>query len=169
MNRVDIGENRWAVPIRFHCKTYLADPLHNAAPKRRNCMVASHGKPHLSIGLLDDDLSVLKATTRLLRSAGWEVEPFSDPAVFLRYVQRHCPPVVVIDIRMPVISGLEVQKRLHDVSPTTRVIVLTGSNNPSIHSQVMSVGASAFLLKPADDQEFLAEIESAAAIVTGDS
>jgi FixJ family two-component response regulator len=131
-------------------------------------MVASHGKPRLSVCLLDDDLSVLKATTRLLRSAGWEVEPFSDPVVFLRYVQTYCPPVVVIDIRMPMVSGLEVQKRLHNVSPTTRVIVLTGSNDPSIRSQVMAVGASAFLLKPADDVEFLAEIESAAAIAIGD-
>jgi len=131
-------------------------------------MVASHDKPSLRICLLDDDLSVLKATTRLLRSAGWEVEPFSDPVVFLRHVQTHWPPVVVIDIRMPVISGFEVQKRLHDLSPTTRVIVLTGSNDPSIRSQVMAVGASAFLLKPADDLEFLAEIESAAARVARD-
>jgi two-component system response regulator HydG len=84
----------------------------------------------------------------------------------LRHVQAHHPRVVVIDIRMPVINGIEVQSSLRNVSPMTRVIILTGSQDPSIRSQAMAAGATAFILKPADDTEFLAEIESAAGRVT---
>ena len=59
--------------------------------------------------LLDDDPSVLKATGRLLSSAGWEVETFADPYSFLEHAQRQLPSVVVIDIWMPLMDGIEVQ------------------------------------------------------------
>ena len=85
--------------------------------------------------LLDDDASILKATRRLLDSAGWNnVEIFTDPISFLEDAAMHRPELAVIDILMPVMNGLEVQTRLRRVSPSTRVIVLTGqgrSVNPS--------------------------------------
>lgn len=111
--------------------------------------------------LLDDDQSVLKATTRLLSSAGWKVEPFLDPTTFLRYAREHKPEVVVIDIWMPEMNGLEVQSRLRTLSPSTQVIVLTGKDDPMVRSRAMHVGAFAFLTKPVSDNELLDSIESA--------
>lgn len=112
--------------------------------------------------LLDDDPSVLKATGRLLLSAGWDVETFSDPFSFLGYAQSAPPKVAIIDILMPIMNGLEVQKRLRDLSPSTRVIVLTSKDDASVRNQAIEAGASAFFLKPVDDCEFLAGVESAA-------
>jgi two-component system response regulator HydG len=112
--------------------------------------------------LLDDDPSVLKATGRLLSSAGWEVEAFSDPISFLSYAQSESPMVVVLDILMPIMNGLEVQQRLRDLSPSTQVIVMTSKDDPSVRNRALEAGASAFFVKPIDDRAFLAGIETAA-------
>ena len=116
----------------------------------------------IKVSLLDDDPSVLRATSRLLASAGWEVETFSDPVEFLRHAKSHPPHVVVIDILMPVMGGLEVQARLRQMSPSTRVIVMTSKDDPHVRDQAMEAGASAFFLKPVQDEEFLDGVESAA-------
>ena len=115
----------------------------------------------VAICLLDDDPSILKATSRLLSSSGWKVELFTDPIAFLSYAQRHRPRVAVIDIWMPVMNGLQVQTRLRHLSPGTRVIVLTGKDDQVIRSKVISAGASGFFLKPVRNEEFLAGIQSA--------
>lgn len=113
-----------------------------------------------SICLLDDDTSVLKAISRLLSSEGWQVEAFSDPMNFLHYAQAHHPPLVVLDILMPEMTGLEVQTQLRTVSPSTQVVVLTSNDDPAVRNQAMDGGASAFFLKPVDDCEFLAGLRS---------
>ena len=114
-----------------------------------------------AVFLLDDDPSVLKATGRLLSSAGWEVETFTDPYSFLEHAQRHLPPVVVIDIWMPLMNGFEVQARLRSVSPSTQVIVLTSKDDPSVRTRAMAAGAFAFFLKEANDDALLASVASA--------
>ena len=111
--------------------------------------------------LLDDDPSVVKATSRLLSSAGWKVESFTDPFEFLRHAETCQPKVVVLDILMPAMNGLEVQKRLRNVSPSSRVVVLTSKDDASVRTEALNYGAVAFFIKPVDDDEFLAGIESA--------
>src|SRR5947199_7580855 len=96
------------------------------SPGLRQGLVA---KSASTLWLLDDDPSVLKATGRLLASAGWEVERFIDPDAFLRHAEIHHPRVVVIDMWMPRMDGLEVQRRLSEISPSTRVIVLTANDD----------------------------------------
>ena len=115
------------------------------------------------ICLLDDDPSVLKAVSRLLSSAGWHVEQFSDPEKFLEYAKIHRSPVAVIDIWMPLMSGLEVQSRLRELSPSTRVIIFTGKEDPLVRSTALNAGASAFFVKPFDDEELLTAIRLALA------
>lgn len=111
--------------------------------------------PDASICLLDDDPSVLKGLSRLLASAGWHAEQFSNPAKFLFYAKTHGIAVAVIDIWMPLMNGLKVQSRLHELSPSTRVITFTGKDNPLIRSTALREGATAFFTKPFDDEEFL--------------
>ncbi len=118
------------------------------------------------ICLLDDDPSVLKAVSRLLSSAGWHVEQFSDPEKFLEYAKIHRSPVAVIDIWMPLMSGLEVQSRLRELSPSTRVIIFTGKEDPLVRSTALNAGASAFFVKPFDDEELLTAIRLALACAT---
>jgi FixJ family two-component response regulator len=126
-------------------------------------VIATPGKQAVTVCLVDDDLSVLRATRRLLSFGGWKVESFSDPTAFLRYARTHRPEVVVLDIWMPVMDGLEVQRQLRTSCPSTRVIVLTSNDDPAVRSKAMDAGASAFILKTAGNDDFLAAIESAAA------
>jgi FixJ family two-component response regulator len=115
------------------------------------------------ICLLDDDSSVLKAVARLLSSAGWQAQQFSDPEKFLEYAKIHRAPVAVIDVWMPLMNGLEVQSRLREISPSTRVIIFTGKEDPLVRCTALNAGASAFLTKPFDDEELLTAIRLALA------
>ena len=103
--------------------------------------------------------------TRLLSSAGWNVKQFSDPEQFLEYARTHRPPVAVIDVWMPIMSGLEVQSRLSQISPSTRVIIFTGKEDPLVRSTALNGGASAFFNKPFDDEEFLTAVRMGLAAV----
>ncbi len=115
-----------------------------------------------AVYLLDDDASILKATRRLLDSAGWDnVEIFTDPIVFLEHAGMHRPELAVIDIFVPDMNGLEVQTRLRRVSPSTRVIVLTGQDDPSIRRIAINAGASAFFIKGVESGDFLAGVKAA--------
>jgi FixJ family two-component response regulator len=116
----------------------------------------------LAVYLLDDDSSVVKATRRLLDSAGWNVEAFTDPIAFLEHAAMHSPTVAVIDILMPAMNGLEVQTRLRRVAPSTRVIVLTSKDDPVVRTRAMNAGAYAFFIKGVENKEFLARIKAAA-------
>jgi FixJ family two-component response regulator len=118
------------------------------------------------ICLLDDDPSVLKAVGRLLSSAGWQAQQFSDPEKFLEYAKIHRAPVALIDVWMPIMSGLEVQSRLREISPSTRVIVFTGKDDPLVRCTALNAGASAFLTKPFDDEELLTAVRLALAPAT---
>lgn len=113
------------------------------------------------ICLLDDDPAVLKGTNRLLCSAGWQVKPFTDPAEFLTYAKTHRPPLVIADIWMPLMNGLEVQSRLREISPSTRVIIFTGKEDREVRSTALNAGAFAFFIKPVDDEEFVTAIRLA--------
>ena len=115
-----------------------------------------------TVYLLDDDASVLKATRRLLDSVGWNVEAFTDPTTFLGRAAMHSPSVAVIDILMPDMNGLDVQKHLRRVAPSTRIIVLTSKDDPAVRTTAMNAGAYAFFVKGVNNREFLARIEAAA-------
>jgi FixJ family two-component response regulator len=118
------------------------------------------------ICLLDDDTSVLKGLGRLFSSAGLRAETFSDPGKFLDYAGIHRPGVALIDVFMPQMSGLEVQSRLRQISPSTRVIIITAKDDPLIRSTALNAGASAFLIKPFDDEEPLTSVRLALASAT---
>ena len=95
---------------------------------------------------------------RLLVSAGITMKAFTDPEEFLAYAKVHRNPVAVIDVWMPQMNGLEVQSRLRGISPSTRVIICTGKEDSLVRATAMQAGASAFFLKPYDEEEFLAAV-----------
>jgi len=124
-------------------------------------MVNLNGKTQ-EVYVVDDDVSVLRSTRRLLDSAGWNVEVFTDPSAFLERAAVRRPKVAVIDILMPRMSGLEVQTRLRQVSPSTRVIILTSNDDPSVRATAMNAGACAFFVKGLGNKKFLAGVKAAA-------
>jgi FixJ family two-component response regulator len=110
-----------------------------------------------SICLLDDDLSMLKALDRLLKSDGFNVERFHEPAAFLSAVGKTPCRVAILDVWMPDMNGLEVQAVLRKDSPETRIIFISGRDDPSVRQTALEGGAFGFLSKPFDD-EFLLQL-----------
>jgi FixJ family two-component response regulator len=113
--------------------------------------------------LLDDDLSVLRSIQRLLASDGLAVRTFHKPEEFLAHAAAHHVPVVVTDIWMEAVTGLEVLARLCALSPSTRVIVITARDDLAARVTAMQIGTFAFFIKPFDDEKFLAAVHNALA------
>ena len=128
----------------------------SAEPDSRDC-----GFDKASVCLLDDDLSMLKALERLLKSDGFNVERFSEPSAFLAAVAK-CPcRVAILDVWMPDMNGLEVQGVLRKESPETRIIFISGRDDPSVRQTALEAGAFGFLSKPFDDEAFLQLVRKA--------
>src|SRR5207245_8552615 len=109
-----------------------------------------------TICLVDDDTSVLKAVGRLLTSAGWVVRAFSEAAPFLAYISTNRVDLVVLDIWMKQMTGLEVLARLCSLSPQTRIIIITGREDHAVKSLATQLGAGHFFLKPFSNWKLLA-------------
>jgi FixJ family two-component response regulator len=115
----------------------------------------------LSICVVDDDLSMLKAVERLLHSEGFKVEKFSHPAAFLAAIGQAACRVAILDVWMPEMNGLEVQTTLRQDSPETRIIFISGRDDPSVRQAALDAGALGFLIKPFDDESLLQLVRQA--------
>jgi FixJ family two-component response regulator len=113
--------------------------------------------------LLDDDPSVLKSMHYLLASEGIKVRTFGKAEDFLAYASAHHVPVVVTDIWMDQVTGLEVLARLCAISPKTRVIVITAREDLAARATAMAIGPVAFFMKPFDDEKFIVAVRDALA------
>jgi two-component system response regulator FixJ len=111
--------------------------------------------------LIDDDVSVLKSMQYLLASDGIKVRPFNRAEDFLDYAAQCEVPVVVTDIWMDKVTGLEVLARLCAISPKTRVIVITAREDLAARATAMAIGPLAFFMKPFNDEKFLAAVRDA--------
>ena len=114
-----------------------------------------------SIWLLDDDVSMLKALGRLMNSAGFSVEKFNHPAAFLARLEQAICRVAVLDVWMPDMNGLEVQACLRQDSPETRIIFISGRDDPSVRQAALDAGAFAFFAKPFEDELLMKVIHEA--------
>jgi FixJ family two-component response regulator len=110
---------------------------------------------------VDDDPSVLRALTRLLSSAGLEARGFPSPTAFLEAHDPATPGCLVLDVALPGLDGLEVQKAL-SVSDCARPIVfITGRGDIPTTVRAMRGGAVDFLTKPVNDRDLLAAVRNA--------
>ena len=116
-----------------------------------------------SVCLLDDDLSMLKALDRLLKSDGFNVEKFCQPKAFLAAVEQAPCRVAILDVWMPEMTGLEVQGILKRDCPETRIIFISGRDDPSVRETALEAGAFGFLSKPFDDEALLQLVRKAVA------
>lgn len=118
------------------------------------------------LALVDDDVEVRVALTRLVASAGFEVEAFGSGAEFLRSIAGRRPDCIVLDLHMPDMSGFEVQGILAATHPDVPVVVITGHDTPETRARVLALGSKAYLCKPVDDEALLGAIEAAIAGTT---
>lgn len=111
--------------------------------------------------LVDDDSSFRRAVERLLRSVGLTANTFASAQEFLQYELPAGPTCLVLDVRMPEISGLELQDRLTAAGYRIPIIFLTGHGTVPVSVQAMKAGAVDFLQKPCEDQTLLQAIYGA--------
>jgi FixJ family two-component response regulator len=111
--------------------------------------------------LVDDDPSVRKSVSRLLESEGFTVRAFGEPEDFLNHIATNPVRLVVLDIWMESMTGMELLAHLCARSPWTRVIFITGHEDHGAEATVMQAGAFAFFIKPFDDKKFIAAVRAA--------
>jgi FixJ family two-component response regulator len=114
-----------------------------------------------TIYVLDDDDSMRKAVTLLLKTVNYNPVPFARPGEFLEKFDPNLHGCLVLDIRMPEMSGLEIQQQLNRAGALLPVIFITGHGDIPMAVQAMKDGAFDFLTKPFRDQELLDRVNSA--------
>jgi RNA polymerase sigma factor (sigma-70 family) len=105
--------------------------------------------------VVDDDNSIRKSLTRLIQSVGMTVESFASAEAFLLRPRYEGPCCLVLDIRMPGLSGLDLQKELNKANITMPIIFMTGHGTIPMSVKAMKAGAIDFLEKPFEDQALL--------------
>ena len=113
--------------------------------------------------VVDDDLSVREALSSLIRSVGLRVETYSSAAAFLEAERPPGVACLILDVRMPGLSGLELQSRMAQSGPSIPIIFITGHGDIPMAVLAMKKGAVEFLSKPFRDDDLLAAIHSAMA------
>ena len=111
--------------------------------------------------LIDDDASVRKGVSRLLRSAGYKSEAFESASDFLTREQHAGPACLIVDVRMTGLNGMDLQETLIQRRREEQLIFVTGHGDISMCAQAMKAGAVDFLTKPLRDDELLQCVERA--------
>jgi DNA-binding NtrC family response regulator len=109
--------------------------------------------------IVDDDASVREAVGRLVRSAGWKVETFGSAQEFLASRWADVPSCLILDVRLPGLSGLDLQQRLAKAGARTSIVFLTGHGDIPTSVRAIKAGALEFLTKPYADADLIAAIE----------
>ena len=111
--------------------------------------------------VVDDDLSVREAIQSLIRSVGLHVETYGSARDFLRSKRPDVPGCLVLDVRLPGLSGLDLQRALAEADVQIPIIFITGHGDIPMSVRAMKAGAVEFLTKPFRDQDLLDAIQQA--------
>src|SRR4029434_3369492 len=111
--------------------------------------------------VVDDDASVREGLGSLIRSAGLRVETFASAQEFLARPRADVPSCLVLDVRLPGLSGLDLQKRLAEVNIEIPIVFITGHGDVPMSVQAMKAGAVEFLTKPFVDRDLLDAVKQA--------
>jgi FixJ family two-component response regulator len=109
--------------------------------------------------VVDDDTSIRDALSSLIRSVGLRVELFASPREFLEGKRQDAPSCLVLDVRLPGKSGLDLQRELADANINIPIVFITGHGDIPMSVRAMKAGAVEFLTKPFRDQDLLDAIQ----------
>jgi len=115
------------------------------------------------IAIVDDEEAICDALTSLLRSVGWRAEGFTSAEAFLQSGQVHTTACLLLDVRLPGGSGLELQQQLRSSQARIPIIFITAYGNEAMRAQALQAGAVAFFAKPFNDTALLEAIHTALA------
>lgn len=118
-------------------------------------------EPKAIVFVVDDDVSVREALGSLIRSAGLRAETFASAQEFLARPRAEVPSCLVLDVRLPGLSGLDLQQRLAEVNMEIPIIFITGHGDVPTSVRAMKAGAIEFLTKPFLDRDLLDAIHQA--------
>ena len=113
------------------------------------------------IAIVDDDLSVCEGLGSLIRSVGWRAEGFASAQEFLARAAAEPPSCLILDLELPGLSGLDLQRRMAEIGLEIPIVFLTGHGSIPTSVQAMKAGATEFLTKPVDEEELLRAIHEA--------
>ena len=119
------------------------------------------------IAIVDDEEAICDALTSLLRSVGWRAESFTSAEAFLQSGQVHTTACLLLDVRLPGGSGLELQQQLRSSQARLPIIFMTAHGNDAMRAQALQAGAVAFFAKPFNDTALLEAIHTALAPDSG--
>jgi FixJ family two-component response regulator len=111
--------------------------------------------------VVDNDPLVREALEQLIRMSGWRAETFASARQFLARPRVSAPSCLILDVALPDISGLDVQKRVAAERPEMPIVFITGRGDVSIIVQAMKAGASEFLTKPVNEDALVSAIRLA--------
>ena len=111
--------------------------------------------------VIDDDESIREALKSLIRSVGLSVETFASAQEFLQSKRPDVPACLILDVRMPGLSGLDLQRDLSETNIYIPIIFITGHGDIPMSVRAMKAGAIEFLTKPFRDQDLLDAIQQA--------
>jgi len=111
--------------------------------------------------VVDDDVSVRESLELLIRCEGWQPETFASAQEFLDYPRVHIPNCLVLDVSLPGLNGLDLQKIVADERKDMPIIFITGHGDVPMTVQAMKAGAVEFLTKPFNDDVLLTAIRAA--------
>jgi two-component system response regulator FixJ len=114
-----------------------------------------------TIFVVDDDTSVRTALKRLIKSVGFKVKDFDSAQAFLKNGPYDEPACLVLDVRMPGMSGIELQKQLTNIGLGMPIIFITGHGSIPMSVNAMKAGAVDFIEKPFEDQKLIDAINTA--------
>jgi FixJ family two-component response regulator len=115
------------------------------------------------VSVVDDDPSVRRSIARLVKSAGYRVEAYASANEYLARPPEEGPACLLLDVRMPGLTGLDLQETLAIAAHSTSIVFITGYRDVRASVKAMKAGAVDFLTKPVDDEELLGAIERAVA------
>jgi FixJ family two-component response regulator len=115
------------------------------------------------ISIVDDDESVRDALENLLKSIGYRAEVFASAEEFLRLGHHEDSRCLILDVRMPGLSGLELQRQLVSSGPSIPIVFITAHGDEAERAQAFRAGAVAFLRKPFAEEALLTAVQAALA------
>jgi len=156
---ITAGAEQWG-EVEAHLLPRRGDDTLESGPGIQSKEVAT-GEPAPVVFVVDDDISVRESLELLIRSAGWRVETFATAQGFLARPRLLAPSCLVLDVRLPDLSGLDLQNRIAAERIDMPIIFITGYGDVPMTVRAMKAGAVEVLTKPFTDDVLLSAIKQA--------